>query len=268
MKVWNRISTAWGVALGTAMALAATAAAGEVVSLAGEWRFEIAGTNAAGYARELTGTIRLPGTMDDAGLGPKNTKPPTLAGPYRIYDYAGPAWYQRDIEIPAAWQGKRVTLFLERCRWVTTVWLDDKRFGTQDSLIAPHVYDFGTGVTPGKHRLTICVDNTVKIDLGAFVSALFGGTLGQHERDRRANRTRAPRRRCGLTTCRCIRTWPKRSARVRVRIGNATGKDGRGAVERRRRRAVAATWDAQGRAGGSRSGHEPRRSCGTNFRRT
>ena len=32
--------------------------------------------------------------------------------------------------------------------------------------------------TPGKHRLTICVDNTVKLNLGTFVSALFGGTWG------------------------------------------------------------------------------------------
>ena len=147
------------------------------ISLAGEWRFEIAGTNEPAYARQLPGKIRLPGTMDDAGLGPKNTKPPTLAGPYRLYDYAGPAWYQRDIEIPASWQGKRVTLFLERCRWATTVWLDDRRIGSQDSLIAPHVYDFGSGVAPGKHRLTICVDNTVKIDLG-----LVRRHLGQYER--------------------------------------------------------------------------------------
>jgi hypothetical protein len=71
-----------------------------------------------------------------------------------------------------------VTLFLESCRWVTTVWLDDKRIGSQDSLISPHVYDFGTGLAPGKHRLTICGDNIVKIDFGRFVSALFGGTWG------------------------------------------------------------------------------------------
>ena len=38
------------------------------------------------------------------------------------------------------------------------------------------MYDLGTGVVPGKHVLTIRVDNTVKIDLGVFVSALFGGT--------------------------------------------------------------------------------------------
>jgi len=155
---------------------AITARAGETISLAGDWRFEIAGTNTETCPPEFDKTIHLPGTMDDAGLGSKNSKPPTLEGPYRLYNYAGPAWYQRDIEIPAAWQGKRVTLFLERCRWVTTVWLDDKLIGSQDSLIAPHVYDFGTAVAPGKHRLTICVDNTAKIDLGLFVSALFGGT--------------------------------------------------------------------------------------------
>src|ERR1035437_9406793 len=99
----------------------------QTISLAGEWRFEIGGTNAAAYARNLPGTIHLPGTMDDSGLGPKNTKPPTLEGPYRLYDYAGPAWYQRDIEIPAGWQGKLVTPFLERCRWVTPGWLGDPR---------------------------------------------------------------------------------------------------------------------------------------------
>ena len=100
--------TVWTTAM--LLSMACTARATETLSLAGDWRFEIADTNAAGFAKDLPGKIKLPGTMDDAGLGPKNTKPPTLEGPYRLYDYAGPAWYQRDIEIPAAWEGKRVTL--------------------------------------------------------------------------------------------------------------------------------------------------------------
>jgi Glycosyl hydrolases family 2/Glycosyl hydrolases family 2, sugar binding domain len=179
----------------------------ESVSLAGDWRFEIAGADANAFTRELPGRIQLPGTMDDAGLGPRNTKPSKLTGapkelnfndkppkwnfrdampenvavfegPYRLYDYAGPAWYQRTIDIPEAWQGKRVTLFLERCRWVTSVWLNDKHIGSQDSLVIPHIYDLGIGLKPGKHRLTICVDNSDKINLGKFVSALRGGTWG------------------------------------------------------------------------------------------
>ena len=46
-------------------------------SLSGDWRFEIADAKARGFARELPGKIHLPGTIDDAGLGPKNTEPST-----------------------------------------------------------------------------------------------------------------------------------------------------------------------------------------------
>jgi hypothetical protein len=216
----------------------------DTLPLAGEWRFEIAGTNEPAYARSLPGKIHLPGTMDDAGLGPKNTRPPTLEGPYRLYDYAGPAWYQRDLEIPAGWQGQRVGLFLERCRWVTTVWLDDRRIGSQDSLIAPHVYDFGLGVAPGKHRLTICVDNTVKIDLGRFVSALFGGTWGNMNGIiGRIELTATP-----PVWIDDVQVYPdvnKKQARVMVKIGNATGKPGRGTFSVQGR-AVEAAWDTEG----------------------
>jgi len=182
--------------------------------------------------------------MDDAGLGPKNTKPPTLAGPYRLYDYAGPAWYQREIEIPAAWAGKRVSLFLERCRWVTSVWLDDRFIGTQDSLIAPHVYDFGIGLAPGKHRLTICVDNTVKLDLGPFVSALFGGTPGNMNGIiGRIELASTP-----PVWIDDVQVYPdpdKQQARVVVRIGNATGKAGHGTMSIAGK-SVDAAWDANG----------------------
>jgi beta-galactosidase/beta-glucuronidase len=214
------------------------------IPLGGEWRFEIAGTNEPPYARQLLGKIRLPGTMDDAGLGPKNTKRPTLEGPHRLYDYAGPAWYQRDIDIPAAWQGKRVTLFLERCRWVTTVWLDDRRVGSQDSLIAPHVYDFGSRVAPGKHRLTICVDNTVKINLGQFVSALFGGTWGNMNGIiGRIELAATPP--VWIDEVQVYPDADKRLARVVAKIGNATGKAGRAPLSVGAK-SVEAVWDANG----------------------
>jgi hypothetical protein len=222
----------------------ATAWSNDTIPLAGQWRFEIAGTNAEGFLRELPGKIHLPGTMDDAGLGPRNTKKPTLAGPYRLYDYAGPAWYQRDIEIPRGWQGKRVTLFLERCRWVTTVWLDDKCIGSRDSLIAPHVYDLGAGVTPGKHRLTICVDNTVKINLGEFVSALFGGTWGNMNGIvGRIELAATPP--VWIDEAQVYPDVEKMRARVVVKIGNATGKAGRGQLNVGTR-SVEAAWDEKG----------------------
>ena len=214
------------------------------ISLAGSWRFGISGTNAETIPHDLAGKIRLPGTMDDAGLGTKNTTPPTLEGPYRLSDYAGPAWYERDIDIPAGWQGKRVTLFLERCRWVTTVWLDGIRIGSQDSLIAPHFYDFGVRLAPGKHRLTICVDNTLKIDLGRFVSALRGGTWGN------MNGIIGRIELAGTPPVWIddVQVYPdveKKQARVVVKIGNATGRAGHGTLIIGAKGAEA-TWEATG----------------------
>lgn len=204
----------------------------QAVSLAGQWRFEIADTNAQEFSRELPGAIHLPGTMDDAGLGPRNSKAPTLEGPYRLYDYAGPAWYQRDIEIPATWQAQRVTLFLERVRWVTRVWLDSRFIGTQDSLIAPHFYDLGTGITRGKHRLTICVDNTVKINLGPFVSALFGGTWGNMNGiiGRIELRATPP---IWIDDLQVYPHLATKTVTVKGRIGNESGKAGQGALDLR-----------------------------------
>lgn len=214
------------------------------ISLAGKWRFEIAGSNSQPYSRELTGTIHLPGTMDDACLGSKNTKPPTLEGPYRNFDYAGPAYYQRDIEIPATWTGKRVTVFLERCRWFTTVWLDDKCFGTQESLIAPHLYDFGTGIKPGKHQLTICVDNTVKINLGRFVSALFGGTWGNMNGIvGRIELNATPP--VWLDDVQVYPNIVRKTALVKVRIGNCTGLPGKGTISIGSKK-VKSNWGTKG----------------------
>jgi hypothetical protein len=216
----------------------------EPLSLAGDWRFEIASTNAAGFAKELPGKIKLPGTIDDARLGPPNTQAPTLEGPWRLSDYAGPAWYQRDIDIPASWSGQRVTLLLERCRWVTTVWLDDKCIGSQDSLIAPHVYDFGIGVTPGKHKLTICVDNTDKIPLGKFVSALRGGTWGNMNGIvGRIELASTPT--VWLDDVQVYPDVDKKLAHVVVKIGNATGKAGTGTIQAGAQ-SIAVTWDEKG----------------------
>ena len=221
-----------------------TARAAETISLAGEWRFEIANTNALAYDHQLPGTIHLPGTMDDAGLGPKNPKSPTLEGPWRRFNFAGPAWYQRDINIPAGWQGKRVTLLLERCRWVTTIWLDDRLIGSQDSLIAPHVFDFGTGVAPGKHRLTLCVDNTVKIDLGPFVSALFGGTWGNMNGIvGRLELAATPP--VWIDDVQVYPNAKKMWARVVVKIGNTTGQAGQGELTVGKAK-VTAYWNTNG----------------------
>src|ERR1700722_20275730 len=161
--------------------------ADDMMSLAGEWRFALdrtdAETNENWFNKDLPDKIQLPGILEAQGYGDEisistpwvlslydhfwylradyaaytnagSTKVPFLCQPPR--HYVGAAWYQRDIEIPKDWRGKRVVLFLERPHWKSTVWLDDKEIGSDISLCTPHEFDLGL-VPPGNHRLTVCV---------------------------------------------------------------------------------------------------------------
>jgi hypothetical protein len=165
---------------------AITRAADETMSLSGKWRFSRdeakAGVTEKWYAGELKTQgagpmeISLPGTTDEARAGLPNPNQPTLDGLYRPNVYTGPAWYQREVIIPQGWSGKHITLFLERNHWVTHAWLDDRDLGGRDTLISPQIYDLGTNLTAGSHRLTISEDNTLIHNLGEFVSINYEGT--------------------------------------------------------------------------------------------
>jgi len=175
------------------------------------------------------------------------TKPGAVEVPYLsqpVKHYLGVAWYQRDIDIPAAWRDKRVGLTLERTRWVTTVYVDDKEMGTNRSLVAPHDCDLGI-LTPGKHRLSIRIDNSMPATGLPLRRSQRLGRRGQHmERHRRPDRTGGDqpgvdRRRAGLPNV------EGKSAHIKVRIGNATGNAGAGTLAVGTTTATA-TWDTTG----------------------
>jgi len=224
-----------GVAIIVAAAAGAvTALCGDTMNLAGTWAFTLdpqdRGIAEMWPTNVLPDTIGLPGTTDAAKRGMPNPNPPTLDGLYRPNSYEGVAWYQRDIEIPGAWKGMRVTLFLERVRWATQVWLDGEPVGTvQDSLIAPHEYDLGTDLAQGRHRLTIRVDNTARIALGPFVSALYGGTPGNLNGivGRIELNATAP---VWIDDVQVYADMERKCAVASVRLGNATGKAGSGTI--------------------------------------
>lgn len=139
----------------------------------------------------------------------------TLAGTWRFR-------LDPQIEIPAPWQGKRLRLFLERCHWETRAWVDGRFLGAQDSLCTPHVYDLGMSLRPGKHRLTICVDNTPKHFLARFASSSseetqtnWNGIIGRIEL-----------RAADPIWIDALDVYPdmgRKRAEVRLRIGNAAG---------------------------------------------
>ncbi len=180
------------------------------LDLSGTWKFKIdsldKGIDQQWFLTELDESVSLPGSMVENGKGKPvgfNTK--WLGGiqqpewfnddnykPYLSKDsflfpfwlspelhYYGAAWYQKTIEIPSSWEGESVELFLERCHWETRVWVDGKEAGMKNSLGAPHQYDLTEILCPGKHTITICVDNRMKtVNVGPNSHSVSDHTQG------------------------------------------------------------------------------------------
>ncbi|MEQ7129184.1 sugar-binding domain-containing protein [Actinopolymorpha sp. B11F2] len=142
--------------------------------------------------------------------------------------FVGAAWYQREVAIPDAWHDLRVVLNLERCHWTSRVWVDGQEAetadstGMADSLSTPHVYDL-TGIAPGKHRITLRVDNRLAFGIGIDSSSVtdhtqtsWNGVVG-----RMALRATPP------VWIDDIQIYPDADgarARFDVEIGNTTGR--------------------------------------------
>ncbi|HEX8070245.1 MAG TPA: discoidin domain-containing protein [Pyrinomonadaceae bacterium] len=248
--------------------------ADEPVSLAGEWRFALdradAGVGGRWFERDLTERISLPGVLQAEGYGdevgtetpwvlslydhfwflradykaytqPGHVRVPFLAQPPR--HYVGPAWYQRDVDIPGGWQGRRVVLFMERPRWETTVWVDARRVGANNSLVAPHAYDLGP-LAPGRHKLTVRADTRMILpyrpDAHSVSDSLAGswnGIVGRIELT-----TTSP---VWIDDAQVFTDVTKKSALVKVQIGNSTGQPGQGRLTAGGV-SVNVTWDVNG----------------------
>jgi hypothetical protein len=231
----------------------------DVLPLAGTWRFELdrddEGIAAGWERRELEHSIRLPGALQAQGYGddvtpetkwtgeivdqsyftspryakyrePGNVKVPFWLQPDKVY--VGAAWYQRDVEVPPSWQGRRVVLHLERPHWQTVVWLDNHIVSSNDSLSTPHQHDLGN-VAPGKHRLTVRVDNRLVVDVGPNSHSVTDHTQGNWN----GIVGRVELRATDPVWIDDLQAYPNvatKSVTVKGRIGCATGAPGRGTL--------------------------------------
>ena len=239
------------VALVAFLMSASAMSASESLPLAGSWRLALDRTDAGLHERwqdrRLDTPIELPGDLAQRGFGdpvavdtawigslfdrtyfdspdyapyrePGNIKVPFWLQP--DLHYAGAAWYQREIEIPAAWAGRRIVLHLERAHWETRAWLDGRDLGSNDSLSTPHEYDLGTAVAPGRHTLTVRVDNRYLIPIGPNSHSISDHTQGNWNGliGRLELRATAP------TWIDDLQVYPRvatRSVRVRGQVGGA-----------------------------------------------
>ena len=180
------------------------------IDLSGEWCFAIdredSGMTERWFVRTLDDRIHLPGSMaenrkgDDVTLETKWTasiydssffynprlekfrQPDNLKLPFWLTPvkyYVGPAWYQKEVIVPADWRENRITLFLERPHTETILWINGKEIGMQNSLSVPHVYDVTPFVKTGSNILTLRIDNRTKdIDVGKDSHSITDQTQG------------------------------------------------------------------------------------------
>jgi hypothetical protein len=192
---------------------------------------------AQGYGDEIaldtpwTGTIVDRSLFDDPRYAPYR-QPGQIKVPFWLQPekyYVGAAWVQRTVTIPHEWQGRRITLTLERPHWETAVWLDDQPLGRCDSLATPHVYELGVKVTPGEHRLTIRIDNRMIVDVGPNAHSVsdhtqsnWNGIVGRIEL--------AAESPAWLRNVRIFPDVARRAATVKIDIASVLGKSARGRV--------------------------------------
>ncbi len=140
----------------------------ETMDLSGTWKFQPdsarVGIKEKWFNHDLTDSIRLPGTTDEnkKGVFLDEMAVDRLS---RVWYWKGAAWYQKEVFIPESWTGKNVRLLLERSK-DTHVWLDDAYCGYENTLSAFQYFDLSTAIKPGKHRLTILVDNSILPPVG------------------------------------------------------------------------------------------------------
>ena len=142
-----------------------------------------------GYAPTANGKIRVPGIWDNQGYGKESEK--------LRHDFAGKGWYQRKIELPREWAGRRVFLVVTGVSRYAKTWINDRFLGEHIGFLSNFEYDLTQYVTPGqKATLTIEVDSKQRwaIDtmfgacsLSDYMDIEWGGIWGHVRLEARAD---------------------------------------------------------------------------------
>ena len=134
----------------------------QTILLNGFWKFSLdtvgQGINEKWFARSLSDSVRLPGSLDENKKGIPNTNRQETMRLSRELMYAGMAWYQKEVTIPESWKGQIIRLMMERTK-PTRVWVDTVLTGSSDDILTAQYYDLSSRLTPGKHIITILVNN-------------------------------------------------------------------------------------------------------------
>ena len=132
------------------------------IKLNGTWQFALdsadRGLSEKWYSNSLPDSVTLPGTLDENKKGIPNLNRGETMRLSRELMYAGKAWYRREVTIPDEWKGMNVSLIMERTK-AAKVWIDTSYAGSSNDILTAQNYDLSSLLTPGKHTITVMVDN-------------------------------------------------------------------------------------------------------------
>jgi len=147
----------------------------DTIYLNGTWKFALdsarVGIAEKWYNLALSDSVKLPGTLDENKKGIPNTNRLETMRLSREMMYAGMAWYQKTVLIPENWKGHYIRLMMERTK-PTQVWVDNNLIGSSTDILTAQYYNLTSHMAPGKHVLTILVNNDD--------SSVPGGVTGSH----------------------------------------------------------------------------------------
>lgn len=123
------------------------------LNLNGKWRFRFDSQNEGEAAAWYNAPLSSPRSI----LVPFSWGAP-LSG---VPDSADIGWYERTIDVPASWRGKRVFLVVGASDWRTSAWLDGVKLGEHQGGYTPFSMELTSALKYGSaQRLTMRVDDS------------------------------------------------------------------------------------------------------------
>ena len=161
----------------------------QIIDLSGSWNYRTDekdnGIQEQYYNQEFVSSpFLLPGSTCDNHIGTpaqyhEEFNPQTVRAPRERYEYVGPLWLQKKIAIPQSFQDQTICLFLERVNMASRLWIDGIQIDRQViSFGTPHIYDLTRHLTPGKHTITLQLDNRNLLNLDTMSSGYSTDTQG------------------------------------------------------------------------------------------
>lgn len=169
------------------------------IDLSGKWRYETdennIGINEKFYERKLKNeNFTLPGDACLNKVGKKFTPFKELS--YEAvrtlrpaYEYIGALWLQRDFTLPAEYENKYISLFLERVNIASDLWIDGEKIDRQiTEITTPHIYNLTGRIKSGTHTITLRIDNSNLLNIDGMASgysvdtqSIWNGIIGKIE---------------------------------------------------------------------------------------